>query len=78
MTDISVNKLAIKMAKKIKERQEKSKSKPNKENICLTNFEKEMIHQRIFHSQKKFEREIKENTNNLIVEVKKTSYRREM
>ena len=79
ITDISENKHAIRMAKKTKHNIEKDKSKPNHGKQYLTNLGKEMIHQGILHSQKKFDSVekyqknggIEEYVNNLIKEVKK-------
>ena len=67
------------MAKKTKQKLEKDKSKPSQGKKYLTNLDKEIIHQGIFHSQKKFDSveeyqkkgDIEEYTKNLVMEVKK-------
>jgi len=79
ITDISENKLAIKLAKKTKQKAEKDKSKPDKGKKYLSNLDKEMIQHGILHSQGKFDMleeylkkgEIEEYKVNLVMEVKK-------
>jgi len=79
ITDISENKLAIKMSKKAKQKTEKDQLAQKQGKKHLTNLDKEMIHHGILHSQKKFDSiqqyqskgEIEEYTKYLVDEVKK-------
>jgi len=79
ITDISENKLAIKLAKKTKQKAEKENSKPDKGKKYLSNLDKEMIEHGILHSQSKFDTveeylkkgEVEEYKTILVAEVKK-------